>query len=189
MAMAAPAEPGAARGPGGLARRMVRAALLRSDLYEEVEADRGATGQAFAVVVLAAVATGIGAIGNSGAMGIFWHTLVDVAGWYAWAFTTCQIGTRLLPTHETRADLGELLRTLGFASAPGVLRIGAVLEPAAFTLFTLCTLWMLVAMVVAVRQALDYRSTPRALAVCAIGLPVYAVPQMLSVLVLGPWPL
>jgi hypothetical protein len=168
---------------------MVRAALLRSDLYEEVEADRGATSQAFAVVVLAAVATGIGALGNSGAMGILWHTLVDVAGWYAWAWTACWIGTRLLPTRETRADLGELLRTLGFASAPGVLRIGALVDPIAFALFTLCTLWMLVAMVVAVRQALDYRSTARALAVCAIGLPVYALPQMLSVLVLGPWPL
>jgi hypothetical protein len=65
------------------------------------------------------------------------------------------IGTRLLPTSETRADLGELLRTLGFASAPGVLRIGALWEPAGFAIFTLCTLWMLVAMVVAVRQALD----------------------------------
>ena len=187
--MAAPTERGTSRGAGRLARRMVRAALLRSDLYEEVEADRGATGQAFAVVVLAAVATGIGALGNSGVPGILWHTLVDVAGWYAWAWTTCQIGTRLLPTSETRADVGELLRTLGFASAPGVLRIGALLEGAAFAIFTVCTLWMLVAMVVAVRQALDYRSTARALAVCAIGLPVYALPQMLSVLVLGPWPL
>jgi hypothetical protein len=187
--MAAPIERGAARGAGQLARRMVRAALLRSDLYEEVEADRGATGQAFAVVVLAAVATGVGALHNSGATGILWHTLVDVAGWYAWAWTTCLIGTRLLPTSETRADLGELLRTLGFASAPGVLRIGALLDEAAFALFTLSTLWMLVAMVVAVRQALDYRSTARALAVCALGLPVYVLPQMISVLVLGPWPL
>jgi hypothetical protein len=186
--MATPTEGRAASGPGQLAGRMVRAALLRSDLYEEVEADRGATAQAFAVVVLAAVATGIGALGNSGPMGILWHTLVDVAGWYAWAWTTCLIGTRLLPTRETRADVGELLRTLGFASAPGVLRIGALLDPLALALFTLCTLWMLVAMVVAVRQALDYRSTARALAVCAIGLPVYALPQMLSVLVLGPWP-
>ena len=69
-----------------------------------------------------------------------------------------------------------------------MLRIGALQSEVAFAVFTVCTLWMLVAMVVAVRQALDYRSTARALAVCAIGLPVYAVPQMLSVLVLGPWP-
>jgi hypothetical protein len=187
--MGTPTEPRSLRGPAQLASRMLRASLLRSELYEEVEADRGATGQAFVVVVLAAVATGIGAIGNSGPSGILWHTLVDVAGWYAWAWTTCWIGTRLLPTSATRADLGELLRTLGFASAPGVLRIGALQADVAFVLFAVCTLWMLIAMVVAVRQALDYRSTGRALAVCAIGLPVYALPQMLSVLVLGPWPL
>jgi hypothetical protein len=168
---------------------MLRAALLRADLYEEVEADRSATPQAFAVVVLSALATGIGALGNSGASGILWHTAVDVAAWYVWAAVAYAIGTRLLPAPETRADLGELLRTLGFASAPGILRVGALIEPLAFALFTVSTLWMLVAMVIAVRQALDYRSTARAAAVCAIGFPVYAVGQLLSVLVLGPWPL
>jgi hypothetical protein len=168
---------------------MLHAALLRRDVYEEVEADRGATRQALAVVVLAAVATGIGAIRNSGVEGILLHTLVDVVVWYAWAWVACMIGTRLLPTADTRADLGELLRTLGFASAPGILRIAALVEPISFGVFTLCGIWMLVAMVVAVRQALDYESTTRAIAVCAIGFPVYAIGQMLSLLFLGPWPL
>lgn len=168
---------------------MLHAALLRRDVYEEVEADRGATRQALAVVVLSAVATGIGAIRNSGVEGILLHTLVDVAVWYAWAWVACMIGTRLLPTADTRADLGELLRTLGFASAPGILRIAALVEPISFGVFTLCGIWMLVAMVVAVRQALDYESTTRAIAVCVIGFPVYAVGQMLSLLLLGPWPL
>lgn len=173
----------------GLASRMLRAALLQGSLYEEVEADRGATSQAFAVVVIAAVATGIGALGNSGAVGLLWHTLLDVALWYAWAWLTLFIGTRLLPTPETGADLGELLRTLGFACAPGVLRVFAVFPPLAFATFTLCGLWILAAMVVALRQALDYESTARAAAVCAIGLPLYALGQMLSLLLLGPWPL
>jgi hypothetical protein len=168
---------------------MLDAALLRRDLYEEVEADRGATLQALAVVVLSAVATGIGALRNSGLEGILWHTLVDVVVWYAWAWVAFMIGTRLLPTAETRSDLGELLRTLGFASAPGILRIAALVEPLSFGVFTVCGIWMLVAMVVAVRQALDYESTARAIAVCAIGFPLYAVGQMVSVLLLGPWPL
>jgi hypothetical protein len=176
--------------PGrGLASRMLRAALLRASLYEEVEADRGATSQAFAVVAIAALATGIGALRNSGASGLLWHTLVDVALWYAWAWLTLWIGTRLLPAPETRADLGELLRTLGFACAPGALRVAAVYPPLAFATFTICGLWMLAAMVVALRQALDYESTARAAAVCAIGLPVYAFGQMLSLFLLGPWPL
>lgn len=173
----------------GIARRMLRAALLDAAIYEEVEADRGATRQALGVVLLASIATGVGALRNSGPAGILWHPLVDVATWYAWAWVTYQIGTRLLPTAETQADLGELLRTLGFASTPGVLRFAALLEPVAFWVFTLSALWMLVATVVAVRQALDYRSTRRALGVCAIGFPIYALGQLVSVLVLGPWPL
>jgi hypothetical protein len=168
---------------------MLHAALLRADLYEEVEADRSANPQALAVVVLAGLATGIGALENSGARGVLWHTAIDVVGWYAWAWVTCLIGTRLLPTPETRADLGELLRTLGFACAPGVLRAFALIDSLAFALFTLCTLWIVAAMVVAVRQALDYRSTARAALVCAFGFPIYALAQLLSVLVLGPWPL
>jgi hypothetical protein len=186
MAASTTDEPARGR---GLAARMLRAALLQAALYEEVEADRGATSQAFAVVVLAALATGIGALGNSGAPGLLWHTLLDVALWYVWAWVTLWIGTRLLPTPETRADLGELLRTLGFACAPGALRVLAVYPPFAFAAFTLCGLWMLAAMVVALRQALDYESTARAAAVCAIGLPVYALGQILSLLLLGPWPL
>lgn len=176
--------------PGrGLASRMLRAALLRASLYEEVEADRSATPQAVAVVAIAAVATGIGALGNSGAAGLLWHTLLDLALWYAWAWVTLWIGTRLLPTPATRTNLGELLRALGFACAPGALRVLAVYPPIAFATFTICGLWMLAAMVVALREALDYESTARAAAVCAIGLPLYALGQMASLVLLGPWPL
>jgi hypothetical protein len=168
---------------------MLRAARLESALYEEVEADRTATGQAFAVVLISALATGVGAIANSGVGGILWHGLLDVALWYAWAGVTLWIGTRLLPEPQTHADLGELLRTLGFASAPGALRVLAVFPPLGFAVFTVCGLWMLVAMVVALRQALDYSSTARAAAVCALGVPVYALGQIISLVLLGPWPL
>jgi hypothetical protein len=167
---------------------MWRAALLDAAVYEEVEADRSATLQAFAVVLLSAVGAGIGSLPNSGAGGILWSALATLAGWYAWAWTTFWIGTRLLPGPQTRADPGELLRTLGFSSAPGVLRALGVFAPLAAPIFLLCALWMLVSMVVAVRQALDYPTTLRALAVCAIGFPVYAAAQVLTLLVLGPWP-
>jgi len=186
--MAAPATEGTT-GRRGLLRRMLHAALLRADLYEEVEADRAANPQALAVVVLAGLATGVGALENSGPVGLAWHPAVDVVGWYAWAWVSFQVGTRLLPTPETRADHGELLRTLGFACAPGLLRAFALIDPLAFALFTVCSLWTAAAMVVAVRQALDYRSTARAALVCACGFPIYAFAQLLSVLTLGPWPL
>jgi hypothetical protein len=168
--------------------RMLRAALLHVDTYEEVEADTGANLQALAVVVLAAVAMGIGSIENSGTAGILWHTLVAVAGWYVWAYVTYFVGTRILPTSETVADHGELLRTIGFSSSPGILRVLMIFPPLSIWIFGICSIWMLVAMIVAVRQALDYSSTGRAIAVCAIGFPIYVLSILLSVIVLGPWP-
>ena len=169
-------------------RRMLGAALLDEGVYEEVEADRGATPQAFAVVVLSALGAGIGSLENGGLAGILWSALAALVGWYVWAWLTYLIGTRLLPTAQTVSDPGELLRTLGFSSAPGVLRVLAVIPPIAGPVFLVCTLWLLVTMVVAIRQALDYESTGRALAVCAIGFPVYAVILLVTLLLSGPWP-
>jgi hypothetical protein len=170
-------------------RRMLRASLLDAQLYEEVEADRGATRQAFAVVALSAVAAGIGALQRHGVSVIGWYTAAALMGWWVWAWVTYLIGTRILPDAETQADSGELLRTIGFSSAPGTLRILALFSPIAGAVFLLSTTWMLVAMVIAVRQALDYRTTGRAIAVCALGFPIYALILAVSLLLLGPWPL
>jgi hypothetical protein len=168
---------------------MLRAARLDPQLYEEVEADRGATGQAFAVVVLSAVSAGVGGIAHHGISAILASTLAALVGWWIWAYVAYLVGTRLLPGLQTQADPGELLRTIGFSSAPGVLRIGALISPIAGAVYLVSTAWMLVAMVVAVRQALDYASTARAVAVCAIGFPIYAAALAVSLLLLGPWPL
>jgi hypothetical protein len=168
--------------------RMLRAALLQPHIYEEVEADVGANRQALVVVVLSGAAVGVGGIANSGVQGILIQALVAVAGWWIWAYATYFIGAKLLPTAHTEADPGQLLRTIGFSGAPGILRIGMIVPVLAFPIFVVGTLWELVAMVVAVRQALDYHSTLRAIAVCVIGFPVYALALIASVLFLGPWP-
>ncbi len=154
--------------------RIIRAAKLDSQLYEEVEADRDATGQAMAVVVMSAVAAGIG-LGSGGLLGIVGGTIVALVGWCIWAFLTYFIGTRLLPEPQTKADYGELLRTIGFASAPGLIRVFGVIPGFGAFLFPVAGIWMLVAMVIAVRQALDYTSTPRAVGVCLIGWLVQVV--------------
>jgi hypothetical protein len=168
---------------------MLRAALLDADLYEEVEADRDATWQAATVVVLASAAAGIGAYENHGAAGIVWYTLAALVSWYVWALVACEIGTRLLPGPDTVSDHGELLRTIGFSSAPGLLRIFALIAPIGGFVFLVSTVWMLVAMVVAVRQALDYHGTLRAIGVCVLGFPVYALTLALTLLLMGPWPI
>jgi Yip1-like protein len=152
-----------------LADRMIRAARLDVDLYEEVEADTRTMGQATTVVVLASLAVGLARFATDGLEGIVVITLGALLGWYVWAFLTYFIGTRFLPEPQTKADLGELLRTIGFASSPGLIRIAGLIQPLQGVLFFVASLWMLVATVVAVRQALDYSSTWRALGVCIIG--------------------
>ena len=151
------------------ANRMIRAAKLDAALYEEVEADKGAMGQALGVVILSSVAAGIGSIGVTGINGLVLGTIVALLGWFIWAFLTYYIGTRLLPEPQTKSDYGELLRTIGFSSSPGILRILAFIPAVGAILNFIVGIWMLVAMVIAVRQALDYKSTWRAVGVCLIG--------------------
>ena len=149
--------------------RMIRAAKLDVALYEEVEADKGAMGQAMGVVILSSVAAGIGIIGTAGIKGLVLGTIAALLGWFIWAFLTYFIGTRLLPEPQTKADYGELLRTIGFSSSPGVLRVLGIIPMLGAILNFIIGIWMLVAMVIAVRQALDYKSTWRAVGVCLIG--------------------
>lgn len=151
------------------ANRMMRAAKLDIGLYEEVEANPAAMGQAMAVVILSSIAAGIGAIEKTGLSGIVFGTIIALIGWYIWAYITYFIGTRILPEPQTKADHKELLRTIGFSSSPGLLRVFGIIPGLTGIVFALAAIWMLVAMVVAVRQALDYQSTLRAVGVCVIG--------------------
>jgi hypothetical protein len=160
---------------GGLWDRMVRAAKLEAALYEEVEADRGSLGQAMGVVVLSSVCAGIGSLSRGGFNGIWMGTVAALVGWYVWAYLTYLIGTKLLPEPQTRADPGELLRTIGFASSPGVIRILGLIPGLGWVIFLAASVWMIAAMVVAVRQALDYQSTARAVGVCLIAWVVQAL--------------
>ena len=154
-----------------LTHRLIGAAALDAGTYEEIEADRAATPHAFAIVVASSLATGIRTLGLGGhsAGGILIMSIAALLGWAGWALLVFEIGGRLLPEPETRVDVGELLRTIGFAASPGLLRVLGVLPALTIPVFVLTSVWMLVAMVVAVRQALDFTSTTRALAVCVLG--------------------
>jgi hypothetical protein len=168
--------------------RMVRASLLDSELYEEVEADPRTLGQAALVVLLSACAAGIGGFANGGYEGILLSAVAALVGWWIWAYAACLIGTRLLPEPHTSSNHGELLRTIGFSSAPGMLRVLGLIPGLNPWLYAVTGVWMLVAMVIAVRQALDYSNSWRAIAVCIIGAPIEMVLILLSFLVVGPWP-
>ena len=136
--------------------RMIGAARLDVQVYEEVEADTGATGQAMGVVLLSSLAGGIGSVGlGAGGLGGFvGGGIAALIGWAIWAFLTYIIGTRLLAEPQTRADVGELMRTLGFAQSPGLVRVVGILPGVGSLAVSIVSIWMLVAMVIAVRQAL-----------------------------------
>ena len=156
---------------------MIGAAKLSKETFEEVEADSSATRQAMLVVVIVAMATGVGLLGTGGISGLIFGIIVGLAGWAAWAWITFLIGTKLLGTTATEADWGQLARTLGFAQSPGVFKAVGFIPVLGPIVFALAAIWQLVAMIIAIRQALDYTSTWRAFGVVLIGFIPYAIVQ------------
>ncbi len=168
--------------------RLMGAAMLDPGTYENVEADRRFTAHAVVTVLLSSIAAGIGA---AGWFGLHLPTLMLVSGialvtWVAWAMLMFQIGTHVLPGPETAATLGELLRTTGIAAAPGLLLVFATLPRMTLPVFVGAILWMFAAMVIAVRHALDYDSTGRALAVCGIAASLSVAMALMIGLFFGP---
>jgi hypothetical protein len=157
-----------------LASRLLGSASLKVSSYEEIETDRHATWQAVAIVVLSSLGAAVG-IGNTSLSGIAALLFVAIATWMIWVLLTLFIGTQLLPGKQTKADFAQLLRTTGFSAAPGIFRVLGVVPRIGWILFLAATLWMLFTYVVAVRQALDYTATGRALAVCLLGWLIHGV--------------
>ena len=151
-----------------LLRQMVRASRFDVQTYEQVEADRASTAGAVAVVLVASIAAALGS-GARDPISIVGATIALLVTWVFWVALTYFIGTHLLPEPQTRSDLGEVLRTTGFSASPGVLRIFGAIPGVGLFIFIGVTIWMLLTFVVAVRQALDYASSGRALAVCVLG--------------------
>ena len=147
--------------------RIYRAIKIDPDLYEEVEHDKSATFQAASVVVLSSLAAGIGAI-HLGASNFLLGPLLSLASWYFWAFLIYIVGTKLFPDKQTKSNHGELLRTIGFSSAPGLIRVFGITPDLMTVTFIGSAFWMLACMVVAVKSALDYDSMWKALGVVIV---------------------
>jgi hypothetical protein len=168
-----------------LFERMMRAARLDVNLYEEVEADLSATSQAATVVAIVAICTGIGAAlvhimaGNTGAaIGGFIGGLIQAfVGWVAWAYITYFIGTSIF---KGQATPGEMLRTIGFAQSPGVLNILLFVPILGGIIGLVVGIWSLVAAVIALRQGLDI-STGQAIITALIGF----IPLLLIMCLVG----
>ncbi len=165
--------------------RIIRACKLDISLYEEVEADKSATFQAALVVVLSSLAAGVGAI-SLGSYNFIMPAILSLISWYIWAYLIYLIGAKLFPEENTKADHGELLRTIGFSSAPGLIRVFGFTPELMTITFIGGGIWMLVAMIIAVRQALDYQSTWRAVGVVVIGFLVQAFVLISLLKIFGP---
>lgn len=160
-----------------LIRRFIGVLVLDPVTFEDVESDRKAGFQAAIVVLLACIAGGMAAVGNTSMSLAAFATgaLVTLGAWVVWALVITTIGTQLVPEPQTDSRPGELLRTIGFAAAPGAFYAFAVMRPAApFVLFVV-SIWLIAATVIGVRQALDYRSLGRAVGVCIAGFLIVLV--------------
>jgi hypothetical protein len=151
--------------------RMKGAALLHIDTYEEVEADHTATGQAAGVVALVAIAQAIGGAGEGG-FGIFAGVISALLGWLLWAGITYLIGAKLF---GGTATWGELLRTIGFAQTPGVLHVLGLIPVLGGIIRFGVAIWVLIAGIIAIRQALDI-NTGKAILTAVLGWLVIILP-------------
>lgn len=154
--------------------RMMRAARLDTSLYEEVEVDETATTQSLIVVILSSFCSGIGTAINEALMGhgfgrislgLFGGLVSAFMSWLIWSFITYFVGVKVF---GGTSSYGELLRTIGFSNSIGVLQIFNFIPILGWLISFAVWIWGLVAMVVAVRQALDF-STGKAVVTCIVG--------------------
>ena len=147
--------------------RVLRAIKIDVDLYEEVEKDKNATIQAAIVVVLSSLAAGVGAL-QLGVSNFLLAPILSLIGWYVWSYLVYFVGVKIFKDAKTSADHGELLRTIGFAQAPGLIRVFGVTPDLMIVTFIGSGLWILACMVVAVKSALDYESLWKSLGVVVV---------------------
>tara|TARA_X000000368_G_scaffold329556_1_gene266656 strand:- start:594 stop:1175 length:582 start_codon:yes stop_codon:yes gene_type:complete len=151
------------------AEKLYKAIMLDIEFYEAVEANKSLTSQAMMTVALVAIIEGFTKAGITDPVYLAQGALGSILRWVVWAFFIAFVGTRILPEPETNSNTGELLRTLGFAYAPGLLLIFQYVPLINYLPIVLIVYFLqLAAMIVAVRQALDFNSTVRAVGVCIV---------------------
>ncbi len=149
--------------------RLLRAAKSDATVYHELDDDPNAMRQSIGVVLISSLAAGIGSAGVMGWSAIASSTFLGVISWYIWGYLTHYIGTKFFPEPGTDVHVGKVLRNIGFSTSPGILRVFGLIPPIYLPLALIVSIWMLVAMVAAVKEAMHYTTTQRAILVCTIG--------------------
>jgi hypothetical protein len=151
-----------------LTGRMIGAMQADVKTFEEIEADPNAMTQAITVIVIAGVASLIGNIFRSGLGGGILALVMSLASYALFSLLVFLIGTKVMPEPTTKADFNETFRTIGFAAAPGVFNVLAIIPFIGPLIGFVVAIWSLVIGVIAVRAVLDYSNTGRAIIVCLI---------------------
>src|SRR4029453_8865861 len=166
--------------------RVVGAMRLDANTFEEIERDPTAMGQAVGVIVLAAVSSGLGNLFRGGMSGIVGNVIIALIGYVVWSVLVWIIGTKVIPDPGTKADFAETFRVIGFAAAPGVLGIAAIVPILGYLVMLVIWLWQIAAMVIAVEAVLGYDTIGNGVIVVVIGFCVnFMVTLLLGMLFLG----
>ena len=163
--------------------RVVGAMKLDPNAFEDVERDPTAIGQSVGVIVLAAVAAGIGNVFRGGLTGIVYGACLSVVGFLVWSLIVWVIGTKVMPEPATKADYPETFRVLGFSAAPGLASVVTIIPILGYLLMLLIWLWLIAAMIIAVKAVLDYSTLGKAIIVVVIG---WIVNFVLTMIILAP---
>ena len=159
--------------------RMIGAAMLRSSTYEEIEADRGALAPAIVIVILVTICGIAGEVIGDALEGsvnpieilgaVLNGTLFGLLRWALWVTLIYLVGAQMLKTESTETSWAELGRVAGFAYTPGLLTLLSFLPFInSFLLGAIAFVWILVAVIIGIRQALDFEGTGRAILVAGI---------------------
>lgn len=155
--------------------RVVGVLKLDVPTFEDIERDKTAMGQSISVIVIAAVASAIGTGRGYAIMRMPVTALVSIIAYLVWAVAVFVIGTKLMPESATKADFNETFRVVGFAAAPGLFNVLAILPILGYVVQLVVFGWTIAAMVIAVRQVLDYSTTVKAVIVCLIGFAAFFI--------------
>ena len=150
-----------------LLKRIFRSVKIDPDVFNEVQKDKNATLSAAIVVILSSTAAGIGAT-SLGAGNFILAPLFSLISWFVWAYIVFFVGVKLFPDAKTKTTQSALLRAIGFSSAPGIIRVFGFNEDLMAVTFIGSAFWMLVCMVVAVKETLNYKSLWKALGIVII---------------------
>jgi hypothetical protein len=165
--------------------RVIRAAMLDVQFFNEVERDTSLNTEALLVVIIVSIAGGIGAFISglfNGEIGsAVWSLLTTilggVAGYYIWAYVTYFIGTSFF---EGRADPGELMRVLGYAHGPQILSVLIFVPCLGPMLSVVGGIWSLIAGFIGVREALDIDTVKTLITVIIGGVVILVIKLVIS---------